>query len=352
MLDLIALCPSLRNAVVFRSQKSCTWDETFGNMSYQPVAYSGPMIDYQFSYFIGAGWDIIDASMIILNDGRPCALLPLFIKINTPFNVTSNGQPIYQPIFLPTTEASTVKKICSWVFEFLSLLHNNLEITELVSEGGASEPGEIGITEWHRLQLTNGAAVTVYHEAYTKISMPLNQIRASIRKSFRPLISMGQKLWSCKAYDETGITQSIWSEFRDLHVSVAGRVTRSEDSWAQQYKMISQGNAFYVELREKENDKIVGGALFQTTRDEYLYAVGAYDRTLFAKPLGHVVQYAAILRAIDSNAKWHKIGYRPFPQDNPTPSAKEISIGEFKQGFSTHLLPKFRYKIRLETCRG
>ena len=105
--------------------------------------------------------------------------------------------------------------------------------------------------------------------------------------------------------------------------------------------MIKAGAAFFVYLRDPSDQRMVGGGLFQITRDECVYAVGAYDRDLFDKPLGHVVQYSAMEKAIALGLKWTKIGYRPFPGDLPAPSGKEISIGEFKQGFSTHTFPRF-----------
>ena len=85
---------------------------------------------------------------------------------------------------------------------------------------------------------------------------------------------------------------------------------------------------------------MVGAGLFNFTRDEGLYAIGAYDREQFDKPLGHVVQYYAIEELKKRDVRWYKLGARPYPTHFPVPSAKEISIGEFKQGFASHLLPR------------
>ena len=89
---------------------------------------------------------------------------------------------------------------------------------------------------------------------------------------------------------------------------------------------------------------MVGGGLFSFTSDEGLYVVGAYDRSLLDKPLGHVVQYRAIEELKKRDVKWCKIGTRPYSSNAPTPTDKEISIANFKQGFATW---HFRKKHKL-----
>lgn len=87
---------------------------------------------------------------------------------------------------------------------------------------------------------------------------------------------------------------------------------------------------------------MVGGGFFQVTRDEGVYAVAAYDRALFDKPLGHAVQYRAVEEMKNRGIRWYKIGARPYPGDQPPPSAKELRIAEFKQGFASHIFPCYR----------
>ena len=83
------------------------------------------------------------------------------------------------------------------------------------------------------------------------------------------------------------------------------------------------------------------------TRDESLYGVGAYDRSLFDKPLGHVVQFRAIQELQNRRIRWHKLGARSYPSEQPPPTSKELTIGDFKQGFATHLLLRYELKFEL-----
>lgn len=335
--------PPLGGQAVLRSADAALWAKTWDSLAYQPTSYAAGMIDYQMAYFAGAGWQVEDASLILMNDGAPCGLIPLMLRTGDAASLTSNGQPIFQPVFTRTTMPGTVKKVGAWLIDLLTETHRRLGLTTMNFEGVPDMAPPYGLGEWHRQQMTAGATATVLHDVYTQTSLPLADIRGSIRKSFRPLVSQGEKLWTTGIADSASITEALWDEFRNLHIAVAGRVTRSLESWQEQAKMIRAGDAFFVYLREPSDGRMVGGGLFQTTRDECVYAVGAYDRTLFDKPLGHVVQYRAIERAMAMGLKWHKIGYRPFPGDQAKPSRKEIAIGEFKQGFSTHVFPRFLF---------
>ena len=136
------------------------------------------------------------------------------------------------------------------------------------------------------------------------------------------------------------INEDIWQEFKKLHLQVSGRVTRSDETWSIQHQDIVHQKAFLVSLKNSAGD-MVGGGLFNFSSMEGVYAVGAYDRSLFDKPLGHVVQYRAIEELKKRDVKWYKIGTRPYSSDAPTPTDKEISIGKFKQGFASHVFPHY-----------
>jgi lipid II:glycine glycyltransferase (peptidoglycan interpeptide bridge formation enzyme) len=56
-------------------------------------------------------------------------------------------------------------------------------------------------------------------------------------------------------------------------------------------------------------------------------------------PVSHAVQWKAIETMKQRGLRWYFIGIRPYPQDVPTPTAKELQIGHFKEGFATHAFP-------------
>jgi FemAB family protein len=193
------------------------------------------------------------------------------------------------------------------------------------------------MSEWHDQSMRRGARAFLQHELYVDLGLGIDEIKAHFRKSYKPLISSGLKMWRVEALP--GPNATLWDQFRALHLKVAGRSTRSADSWRLQEQAIVAGDAFLISLMDQNHD-MVGGGFFNITRDEGAYAVGAYDRSLFDKPLGHVVQFRAIEEMKRRGLRWYKIGLRPYPADDPTPTDKELSIGEFKDGFATHIFPR------------
>ncbi|MFO0793850.1 MAG: GNAT family N-acetyltransferase [Candidatus Brocadiaceae bacterium] len=214
----------------------------------------------------------------------------------------------------------TIMKLCNYTGQ---------EIWE-----GVECVGPHGIGLWHEKIMENGATIQVYHELYVDLSLSLDAIRSGIRRSNKPHISLGHKLWNTSVLTE--VDHEVFAEFSRLHCSVAGRVTRPQETWNLQEQAIHNKDAFLIVLRNKDG-RMVGGGLFHISRTEGVYAVAVFDRTLFDFPLGHVVQIRAIEHMKKLGLRWYKIGSRPYPSDVNVPTKKELNIGHFKEGFATHV---------------
>lgn len=316
------------------------WDALLQTIEYVPVSYTQAMIDYQYTYYQGMGGVWHDCSVVLYRDRKPCAVWLLSIScVENEWRISSSGEALISPLFDSRLSVKTIKSVVADCYRFLSGVASELSCRIVIQEPFLDKEG---LGEWYQRAIQEATSRLVRHDLYLDLKPNLTTIRSFFRKSYRPLISSGEKLWEisiCREADE-----NVWDEFRLLHLTVAGKVTRSIKTWDAQLQAISQQIAFLVYLRNSDG-RMVGGGLFYTSRDEGLYAVGAYDRSLFDKPLGHVVQYHAILEMKKRNLRWYKIGVRPYPSDTPKPSEKEISIADFKQGFSSHL------HSRIELCR-
>ena len=320
----------------WRLQSSGLWAATALQSSYVPVAYTEAMLDYQRKYMQGAGCEFIDLSMILFHDHQPCGVWPLCLRKRDSIVLGSNEGAVLPPLFCRNIAVKSAKSQCTACLDFLDRLAR-----ETGGDGYDSlvpYREEHGTSEWQTQLLRRGASTCVRQTLWVDISQPLTQIKASFRKSYKALISSGARQW--RTHLLTDADQTLWEEFRALHFVVAGRVTRSADSWQQQLAAIQNQDAFLVYLRDGVG-RMVGGGFFHVSRDEGLYAVAAYDRQLFDHPLGHVVQYAAIQELQRRNVKWYNIGTRYYPQDEPPPTPKEVSVAVFKEGFATHNFPLF-----------
>jgi FemAB family protein len=319
------------------------WKATLAACDYVPVAYTYESMAYQLSYRRSCGADCCDGSLIWHWNGLPCGVWPLsFTVAGEEISLHSHGSPILPPLFIEGTPLSVCKRLC----------RASLDLVDRISQKSgsrvlnASTPflDRAGMGEWHDEWMRRGATCQVTHQLFLDLRPELAEIKAGFRKSYKSLLNSGRREWTVSVLDTPDPV--IWGEFAQLHLDVSGRKTRSDETWALQLRQIEVGEALLVVLRNAEG-KMVGGGFFQFSRDEALYAVAAYDRALFQKPLGHVVQVTAIEEFRYRNIRWLKLGRRFYPGENPAPTEKELSISDFKSGFSSHLLPEFSLTRKL-----
>jgi FemAB family protein len=313
------------------------WTAVSVNVDYLPVNYSETSIDYITAYWLGNGFDFNDLSLVLYNDKQPVGIWPLSVTCGDAVRLGSNGELLQPPIFDPRLPLKSVKRIVAACLDLVdAFCRKNLIPTW---ESKESLPDKLCVTEWHIQTMQRGAEAALRHDLFIDLSLDMAAIKSRFRESFKSLVTSGKKHFQAGLLNQQG-GEEIWREFRLLHLAVAGRSTRSENSWDLQYRGLLKGGSFLVYLRDHAG-RMVGGALFNITRDEGFYAVGAYDRTLFDKPVGHVIQYEAIQEMRRLGLRWYHIGARSFPDELPLLTEKQAAILHFKSGFATHTLPRF-----------
>ena len=315
------------------------WERAFAELAYQPFAYDASSLDYQLAYHRGHGFQMQDCSLVLYHDNKPAGLWPISTSLmEGEHDLNSQGLPLVPPLFCAGTDVPTKRNLTSKCLEVASEVARHLGIPSWRSN--CSFDNSLGLGEWQVRSLARGATTQVAYEMFVDLGRTLAEIRSGFRKSYKGLINSGLKLWQ-SGISEGGGCEKSWEEFRELHRQVAGRITRSSESWDLQRMHLDCGKGFLVWLRDPVG-KMVGGGFFNSTMHECVYAVAAYDRELFDKPLGHVVQYLAIEEMLKKRIRWYKIGTRPYPTDVPAPSEKETSVGYFKEGFASHFFPVFK----------
>ena len=339
--------PSPGLDAVLRRQNPLAWDGVWDRLPYQGVAYAAPTVDYQQAYLRSAAWTLEDASLVLQSGGRAYGLWPLTVG-GPPegARLTSAGGGVMAPVFAADAPRGQIKKIVSHLIAFAGALCARQGLPALVAEQDAAPPlaGQ-GASEWHQQLLAAGASVSVQHDLYLDLGPDLAEIHANFRKGHKWGINVGLRKWEVFALDEANASHEVWAEFKQLHRDVAGRATRSDETWAAQFAMIDSGQAFLIGLRDPEDSRLVGGNFYQYSRDEGLLAVAAYDRTLFGKPLGHVAQQRGIEWMKARGLRWYKIGHRFYSQEQPAPTAKEVSIAHFKEGFASHMFCQYEFRL-------
>jgi FemAB family protein len=314
------------------------WSRVCAACDFLPVAYTPAWVRYQLTYLSAFSDDVLDLSCTVMRDQEPLAVIPLVLRcVDGAWALGSNEGPVLRPLFVSGKGEKTRRLIYRALFEVFAVLNTDLWCSEILLGGG--------FDDWHHQVAPHAQEIRVLHELYVDLLLEPSVIWSNVRRSYKSLISEARRLWVVQVQGPG--CSGAFEEFRLLHLAVAGRETRSRSTWEMQRDAINSKAAFLITLREP-GGRLVGGGFFHISAHEGVYAVGAYDRTLFDKPLGHAVQVAAIEYMQSQGLRWYKIGRRPYTFDHPTPSTKELSIGLFKAGFATHVFPRIESRIRIE----
>ncbi len=323
---------------VLRSQNEVTWNNVLLHCSYVPVTYTNSSIDFQFRYQQGHGGVWNDISIIINWDNKPVALWPLSLSKNHGvYRLSSHGLPVLPPLFASYCSNKVRQRVINYCLELAQMLGEKTGIATW--ESAESFLDMVGLSPWHIISRGHGATCTTTVDLFIDLRQGMVEIKAGFRKSYKSLVSSGLRHWKVCVLDSAD--ENVWQRFQELHFKVAGRKTRSDETWNVHHRDIADQRAFLVYLVNADGE-MDGGGFFNFTRDEGLYSVAAYKRELFDKPLGHLVQYRAIEEFKRRGVRWYKLGERPFRSDSPRPTDKEIAIGYFKHGFASHDFPCFR----------
>ena len=191
-------------------------------------------------------------------------------------------------------------------------------------------------------QLLIKAAIVLKQDLFVKtrttvdLTNDVTVLFRNIRKSYKSLINKQQReRKSVVLYGEKAPKQ-FWEDFRNLHFTDAKRITRSINTWNQQYEDIKNERAFCV-LQYNEN-KLVCGGYFLLSGTHVYYGVSASQSDVEgAKPGVQSMIFEAILFAKKTGFKVFILGFSEINTTCP----KDTQLLNFKMGFSNstdHLL--------------
>ena len=309
------------------------WELVCVNANNTPCDYVLSTLNYHLCYLKGPSGNqtVYDLSIILYLEQTPVAIWPLnLFWASNQWKLQSHCKGIIPPLLSNKLTNKQQKKLLHQCIEFINRAQQLERIDTIECNFDPNEH----IT-WQRL-LTPLIATIQYHQTlYLDLKPQVEQLKSSFRKSYKSLINQGNKLWQVKRL--TQISDEQIEEIRQFHIEVAGRKTRSRNSWIHQQAMINCGDAFAICLHNNDN-KLIAAAIFNISRaiktNNAMYSVGIYQRELFHLPLGHTVQMAAISYLKELGIDQYFLGYRHHHYEYPTPSTKESNIGFFKEGFS------------------
>ena len=158
-------------------------------------------------------------------------------------------------------------------------------------------------------------------------------MRRGLRKSFQSLVNWGRRNLKLVSVNVANPDAELFKSYQAFHADVAGRVTRSEQSWTAMFDWIACGRGELI-LGYLNNDELVTGTLVVDGIISSFYASGVYDRARFHQPLGHWPLWLAMVHSSARGKSVFTLGDLPLAG---AASEKEIAIGYFKRGFATEI---------------
>lgn len=177
-----------------------------------------------------------------------------------------------------------------------------------------------------------GFSSSLVFESSIDLTRSEEDIFMCLRKSYKSLVNWGRKNLEIRVYDQTNMNDAVMEEFERFHIEVAGRRTRSHESWMLQAEAVRQGMGFVV--YGFLEGKLVSATLILNGLSECYYGVCVNDRALMARklPIGHYGLYLSILLAREKGMKVFHFG---DVTEHPDPKVNAIVM--YKRGFNNEL---------------
>ena len=182
---------------------------------------------------------------------------------------------------------------------------------------------------------------------YIYLDSTYTQTRLNYRKSIKPLINQTLRKFSFKVSHNMEVNESLllFKEYKNLHLVVSGRLTRSEESWLSQKTMLTSGVAFILVIYDNLNP--IGAAFFVSEGNVLHYWSGAYKREYKTMALSHLAVDYAINWSYENNMRFFNFGFPQIIQDDIT-SEKRKKLSHFRQAFSSSMSIGSNIRISLK----
>ncbi len=295
-------------------------------LEWLPSTYTHGTIKYFEQRTIDTNKDFENCSFIYLQDKEPIAC---FIGVR----IVQEGKVdicAYEPPCIILIDDNNFTKMQSKLFvseveKIIKDVNGTFYYKDFLLDGSLSILS--------KYLLSKGAISTPRFSMFIDLDASERKLKSNIRKSYKSLISWGERELTPKIFDASNVTWELMNDFRLLHIKESGKETMSELSWKKRLDTVKRDEAFIV--LGYYHAKLVTAGFFPTSSSHCYYGSSASRRDLFDKPLFHAILWKAILHAKKIGCSGFEVGdqiYLSYAKENSL-SMKEQNINKFKAGF-------------------
>lgn len=199
--------------------------------------------------------------------------------------------------------------------------------------------------------LDNGAEVGFVTTNLVDLRLDLDSILRLMRKGHKAAIKqvMKEPGYRVDIFDKDNITPDVLYRFKEIHISDAGRQTRTDASWDCMLEWIVSGKACLTMLWMEDAASYQAGALIMHYKKAAYYASFAtMDSWLLKGHAGHIIQWETIKYLKSKGIEFYETGANSYPKGDSADQAKLIDISRYKKGFRTIEVPKVSFSLSFE----
>lgn len=322
-----------------RSKDNAAWVEGCLRANYCPTFYTNTFLAYQVLNEQERPNAFFDLSMVVLHQQQVIAVFPM----NLHFSGDESRGELY--VLPPLIVANVPPRICKELLiscaTLIDLCQERFPIVQIRSEEMFMGNLASHFSDWHLNLMKRGHSISVQHDLLVDLTIPESEYWKNIRSSYRSQINAGYRSTEVVVLDERKFDKSIWESFRNLHATESKRITRNDATWDFLFQELTEGRGLLAVSLNTEGG-LLGGTYVTCSNTEGIYGIGVYRKYPNALPVSPVLQHKVISELRDRKLLWYKLGIRHFAGDYVAPTEKEESISFYKEGFATHILPKYQ----------
>lgn len=170
------------------------------------------------------------------------------------------------------------------------------------------------------------------------LSAPLDALWSAVRKGHKAAVRAAERTCTAHVWTGEALARETFDAYQQLHAKDAGRVTRDQRTFDRMERWIRDGHAALVEARRGETP--VAFAYLILHKDGAFYGSACKDPDHPELTVSHLIQWTAIQWLKARGVRFYDVGLQQFgPQWFDVPSAKAVSISQFKRGFGGQTVP-------------
>lgn len=314
--------------IVFRDRDYSKWCLFLKDVEYLPYHYTNEWLDYQNEY-LSSNEDYLEISFILIKNDIPQLIFPLFFSKKNKKSIIKDDCleiPLFSKDINDDLKSQIIKIILDLFFNVLSDENKNTNLK-------ISDNDYLISNYLHEKYKICSQDINEY---YVDTTIEFSAIKRKVRKSYKQFTKSSDDEIQFDVFTND-TNELIWSKFKNLHLTVSGRTTRSDKSWNYQFENLINNKSIFISA--SYNDKLISGAYFEMSKDELYYSVSCTDQKYISYKLTHKIMFIAIEKCIELNIKCLKLGNEFVLSKNPTnEDIKNYNISFFKKGFATHIV--------------